>query len=250
MTAAETGGGRQPPAYQRLSDDLRAKLTEGYFAPEERMPTELELAREYGLSRQTVRRAFLDLVSEGLVHRVPGRGTFPSNFVRHGHYLRSIGAIEDLQSFAGTEMELIQRIELVADEESSRRLELGSKVVAKLALRRFYEGKPFSVTYVYLSPVLGQRLAEADALPRKGAGTVIGVLEGFVPGSIAGANQTITAVAIPADVAALIEYKAGGPGLRAERLYYDSEDKPVELAVSYYNPDRYTYRLQMRRRTS
>lgn len=246
MTA---GKERRAPAYRRLSADLRAKLISGAFEAGERLPTESELAAEYGVSRQTVRRAFLDLVSEGLVYRVPGRGTFPSNFVRRGHYLRSIGAIEDLQAFVGTEMELLQPIELVPEEEFARRLGLGSRVVARLVLRRFYEERAFSVTYVYLSPDLGQRLAGADALPQRGPGTVIGALESFMPGTVAGADQSITAVDLPEEVARLIGCEPGRGGLRAERLYYATTGEPVELAISYYNPDRYTYQVQMRRRT-
>lgn len=238
------------PAHQRLSEDLRVALEEGRFKTGERMPTEVDLAEKYGVSRQTVRRAFQDLVGEGLVYRVAGRGTFPTNFSQQRHYVRSIGAIEDLQAFAGTEMELLQRIELIVEEEAARILELPSKVVAALALRRLYEDAPFGLTHVYLPPELGQRLAESEALPTKGIGTVIGTLESLMPGTIAGANQVITAVKTPPDVAPLIDHEAGEPCLRADRTYFDTEGTPVELATSFYNPERYAYRLQMRRRTT
>ena len=248
MTHSEQGR-RAVPAHQRLSDDLRLALSEGRFDAGERMPTEAELAEAYGVHRQTVRRAFQDLVAEGLVYRVQGRGTFPTDFSAHGHYVRSIGDIEDLQAFVGTEMELLQRIELMPEEEAAGRLKLQSKVVAALALRRLYEDRPFALTHVYLSPSLGQRLAESEALPVKGPGTVIGTLEKLMPGSIAGAEQIITAVSAPPDVAPLIDYEAGQPCLRAERIYFDTTGAPVELAISFYNPERYAYRLQMRRRT-
>lgn len=212
------------------------------------MPTEAELARKYRMHRQTVRRAFQDLVAEGLVYRVPGKGTFPSNFPTRGHYVRSIGAIEDLQAFPDTEMEMLQQIELMPEEEAAARLELPSKAVAALALRRLYEDVPFGLTHIYLPPELGLRLAEAEVLPTKGPGTVIGTLENLMPKTISGANQVISAALTPPDVAPHIEHEAGQPCLRAERLYFDSEGTPIELAISFYNPDRYAYRLQMRRR--
>lgn len=237
------------PAYQRVSDELRSGLEKGSFTQEQAMPTEAELARTYGVSRQTIRRAFQELVSEGLVYRVPGRGTFPSNFLRHGHYLRSIGTIEDLQAFAGTRMELLQRIELASDEEMAGRLELSSSVVAALRLRRLYEGIPFGVTAIYLPPELGQRLAGSKALADKQSGTVIGVLESFLDSTIAGANQIITVGTASPETAPLIELEVGEPCLRAERTYFDTEGRPVEVAINHYNPDRYSYRLQLRRRS-
>lgn len=238
------------PVHQRLSEDLRSALAEGRFKAGERMPTEAELAERYGVSRQTVRRAFQDLVSEGLVYRVPGKGTFPSSFPRPGHYLRSIGTVEDLQAFAGSEMELLQRIELRSDEEAAHRLELPSKVVAVLALRRLYEDLPFGLTHIYLPPHLGQRLAEDDALPLRGPGTVISHLERFLLKPIAGVNQIITSAPAPPDVAPLIDYEAGQHCMRIERTYFSTDGTPIELAISFYNPDLYTYQIQMRRRAT
>jgi GntR family transcriptional regulator len=237
-------------AYQRLAEDLRTALFEGRFKVGERMPTEAELAEMYGVHRQTVRRAFHDLVADGLVARIPGRGTFPTSFATRDHYVRSIGNIEDLQAFVGTEMELLHQIELRTDEEAAGRLGLQSKVVAAIALRRLYEGVPFGFTRVYLPPNLGLRLAESESLPTKGPGTVIGALAKLIPETIAGANQNITAVPVPADIAPLIDYETDQPCLRAERTYFDTTGTPIEVAVSFYNPHRYVYRLQMRRRTT
>lgn len=184
-----------------------------------------------------------------MVYRVAGRGTFPSNFLRHGHYIRSIGTIEDLQAFAETQMELLQRIELTSEEEMAGRLELSSSVVATLQLRRLYEGIPFGLTDVYLPPELGQRLVESDTLANKRSGTIIGTLEGFLDSTIAGANQVITVGTTSPEIAPLIELEVGAPCLRAERTYFDSEGMPVEVAINHYNPDRYSYRLQLRRRS-
>lgn len=242
-------GGSGVPAHQRLSEGLRSGLMSGRFAQNEKLPTEAELAREFGISRQTVRRAFQDLVSEGLVYRVPGRGTFPGRFLRRGHYVRSIGAVEDLQAFAATEMEILRPMELVRDEVAAAKLGLDSKVVASLALRRLYEGVPFGFTRISLPPKLGQRLVEEGILPERGDGTVIGALEGFVSGGVEVVDQDVTTAPIPPEAAAHIGCEPGQHGLMTERIYFDAHNNPVELAVSHYNPDRYTYRIQLQRRT-
>ena len=84
------------PAYQRLSRELRQQISAGTYRDGIQLPTESELAQHHGVSRQTVRRAFHDLVAEGIVYRVPGRGTFVTE--NSGRYLRHLGSIEDLMN--------------------------------------------------------------------------------------------------------------------------------------------------------
>ena len=47
----------QVPRYYQLATILKSKITNGEFPPDSQIPTELELANQYGLSRITVRQA-------------------------------------------------------------------------------------------------------------------------------------------------------------------------------------------------
>ena len=213
------------------------------------MPTEAELGEEHGVSRHTVRQAFQDLVADGLVHRVPGRGTFVTSLSKRGRYLRLMGTLEEIMSWPGTEMEVLDPVELREEPVAAARLELpDSEEVAALLVRRLYEGLPFVVTRVYLPPQPGERMRD-EGLPANGPGTVIGTIERFISSPVAGVGQDIVAIPAPADVSATIDCQPGEAILRAERLYHDVDGIPVEFAVSHYNPRRYSYRLQMRRST-
>ena len=64
------------PVYYQLKQLLQEQILHGQLKPGERIPTEAELCVRYRLSRTPVRRALLELASEGLVVRTPGRGTF------------------------------------------------------------------------------------------------------------------------------------------------------------------------------
>ena len=64
------------PPYIRLANRLRSQIRDNALAPGDCIGTEVQLARESGLSRMTVRRAVQMLVDEGLVERRPGRGVF------------------------------------------------------------------------------------------------------------------------------------------------------------------------------
>lgn len=242
--------GRSTPAYKHLYRKLRDALENGEFRDGRRVPTEAELQQQYGVSRHTVRQAFQDLVAEGLVYRVPGRGTFATPLSEHGRYLRSIGSVEDLMVWADTDVELLRPISVEEDKESARLLGLPTREVSMLMMRRYHGGLPFALTRIYLTPELGTSLGEknifADAIPNA---TVIATIEPLLPHPIAGVSQELTAVPAPADMAGMIGYSPGEPCLRVQRLYFDTCGIPVELAISHYHPGRYTYRIELRRRT-
>jgi DNA-binding GntR family transcriptional regulator len=62
--------------WQQVADDLRAEMNSGELETDARLPGELELADQYGVSRDTIRRAIQELVSEGRLVVLHGRGTF------------------------------------------------------------------------------------------------------------------------------------------------------------------------------
>ncbi len=66
----------EPPKYSRLRSSLMAEISAGHLAPGEALPTEIDLARNYGVGRNTVRQALAEMEREGFVRRIRGKGTF------------------------------------------------------------------------------------------------------------------------------------------------------------------------------
>ncbi|MFI9553661.1 GntR family transcriptional regulator [Nonomuraea endophytica] len=64
--------------FQRITDELAAKLSASEYEHDVPLPSETQLAQEYGVAKGTVRRALDALRGRGLVYTVPGRGTYPS----------------------------------------------------------------------------------------------------------------------------------------------------------------------------
>src|SRR5690606_6038063 len=64
------------PLYQRLRDAFQTRIASGEWKPGGPIPTEAELTREYGVAIGTIRKAVDTLVSDGLLQRSQGRGTF------------------------------------------------------------------------------------------------------------------------------------------------------------------------------
>ncbi|WP_052865422.1 GntR family transcriptional regulator [Streptomyces niger] len=236
-------------AYQQLADDLRTDLAVDRYPKGVRLPTEAELAEKYRVSRQTVRRAFHDLVAEGLVYRVPGRGTFAAP--RDGRYLRRFGSVDDLMGLSlDTTMQLTGPLRRRVDIDAAGRLRLDSDVVHTLAFRRLHDDVPFCHTTVWLPPDVGETLADVAQLAEAGARstfTIIGLLDDRLDSPITEAEQSITVAPAPAAVAAELACEPGHPLLRIDRLYTTSEGRRVELAISYFLPEQYSYRVRLRR---
>jgi len=68
----------KPPKYLQLKDQLLSWIAGGRFRPGDKVPSENELAEQFGFSRQTVRQAIGELESEGWLAREQGKGTFVS----------------------------------------------------------------------------------------------------------------------------------------------------------------------------
>ena len=60
----------------QVADDLRADIDSGDLPPGARLPSEAEMAEQYGVSRDTIRRATAELAGAGLLVVLHGRGTF------------------------------------------------------------------------------------------------------------------------------------------------------------------------------
>ena len=66
------------PLYLQLRDKLLGMIHEGAYAPHEKLPSERKLAKQYRLSRATVRLALAELLQSGVIYSRVGKGTYVS----------------------------------------------------------------------------------------------------------------------------------------------------------------------------
>jgi GntR family transcriptional regulator len=88
------------PLYFQLRQAVLREIREGGLAPGDRLPTEAEMERRYGVSRSTIRQALNDLAAEGLIHRIQGKGTFVgSPKIQHVPVLTSFSELLRAQGY-------------------------------------------------------------------------------------------------------------------------------------------------------
>jgi len=241
----------RPVAYRTLAAQIRNAIRNGEYADGRQLPTEEQLAASYSVSRQTVRRAMQDLVSEGIIYRVAGRGTYP--VAEQDRYVNHFGSVEELMALSlDTECQVISPLQRKVDVEAASRLRLGSDEIFTVTFIRRHADVPFCYTSVYLPPRVGQLLTgfgELATAGRRSRVTVIGLIDVRTGGSVVTAEQSVSAAGAPAVAARHLGCDAGQPLLRIDRLYFDGEDTPVELAISHFDPEHYSYRVKLRRRS-
>jgi GntR family transcriptional regulator len=190
-----------------------------------------------------------DLVSEGLVYRVPGRGTFPAP--RDSRYLRQFGSVEDLMALSlDTRLELVRPLQRRVDLAAAGRLRLDSDVVCSVDFRRLHDGLPLCFTRVCVPPDVGRLLVDVPELHEVGATsehTVLGLLDARLESPVLEAEQSISVGGVPPEASGALDTPDGQPVLRIDRLYTDAAARPVELAVNWFHPDHYSYRVRLRR---
>lgn len=60
----------------QVRDELRARIAHGTYRPGQVMPSETTLVQEFGVARNTIRKAIKALREEGLITTVPHLGSF------------------------------------------------------------------------------------------------------------------------------------------------------------------------------
>jgi DNA-binding GntR family transcriptional regulator len=150
-------------------------------------------------------------------------------------------------------MQVVEPLHVLASLDVADQLQAGDDMVMAMSFLRLHEGVPFCFTRVHLPMELGRRLRELPELAdlaepgARGRITVISLVERVSEHPIHSALQNATAEAATADMARRLGCGTGLPVLRIDRLYRDRELRPLELAVNHFNPDRYSYRLQLQR---
>lgn len=222
--------------HEQVREYVRALVTGE--APGSPAPSERELVHRFGVARMTVRQAMDALVVEGLLERIPGRGTFVARPKRGNSTV--MGFTEDM-SRRGLQAEsqtlLARREQAGPGVARALGVNEGDPVVHWRRLRRA-DGVPMCVEDAYLI----ERLFP-DFLPNGIPASLYDYLRGQDL-SPTWAEDSVSADIVTSEEATLLEVEPGSPVLRTQRRAL-SGDKVVEISRMAYRADRYTFRVQL-----
>ncbi len=215
------------PYYEQLFGILRDRIAEGSFETDERLPSEHELCREFGLSRATVRQTLAKLETEGYAKRVARRGMFASMPEESSGW-----TVQDTQGFLelqlrhgrnGVDTQVLDARPLLppAHARESLRVSADAEVFALERVRSRDGQLAMYSTNWFPGPAGSAIAAAADVLDGSGSANSTLRAAGFVT---SGARRVVESLPAPAVVAQHLRIGVDRPVLRIRSLSWDQND--------------------------
>ncbi|GAC1408584.1 MAG: GntR family transcriptional regulator [Actinomycetota bacterium] len=236
--------GAPVPFYAQLAEILREQIANGLFGPGDILPAESELCSDYRLSRTVVRQALNELVSEGLVQKEKGRGTFVSEPKIADIVVQELrGFSEEVGARGATIGTTILRQEIVPSPvwvSEYLGIPEGSSIV-HLSRVRTGDGDPIVKVDTYLPCPRFKKLATIDLSSRSLYETLDTVFH-VRPG---GGWRRIEAVIASRELADALSADIGSPMLELTAVTTEKSGKPFELFRAYYRGDRTSFEVRV-----
>jgi len=231
------------PLYQQLEATLRAQIESGQYGTHARLPSERDLANEFGVSRMTVRQALDALVQAGLIYGKVGKGTFVSEPKINQQLATLTGFSEDMQRRGQTpSSRVLKAVVLPATKDVAAALQLDPKArVFNLVRVRLANDAPLAVENDYLPAHLCPDLLHHDF----SRASLYDVLREQYGWRLVRAQQSIEARLANDEELKLLELKAPAPILAMERITIVEQGFPIEYVRSAYRGDRYKFSARL-----
>lgn len=232
------------PIYYQLKQIIIDKIQNGELKANDKLPTEEEFCKQYGISKAPVRQALSDLEDENYIYKIRGKGSYVlSGYIKQkGDKLRSFtDGIIALGHTPGAQ--LIEKKMVKADFETARNLGIaeGEEVLTVIRLR-FIDGEIYSLNYSYFSLRMFPELNEVDF----GAASIIEEIRNKLGTEMTVANVILEATATTDQMSNLLKRKVGSPLLLMNRTTYfkiNQLEQPLEFVRVYFVPEKYKFEV-------
>lgn len=230
------------PKYYILKQKIIQMIENEEVSEGETIPSEHELVAKYDISRITVRRAIDELVNEGYLYRVHGKGTF----VKGNTYeqdLFSMASCTDAIIDLGLEpgRKLINQQIIKCDKQRARKLQISDNTNIFELHRVYYaDGEALNTTIATLPYKYFKDIEKYDF----GQESLYKILEEKFDVKITRATRTFEAMIAYGDVADYLEVDQGQPVLLFSGITYgilNGKEVPVEVFKCHYRTDKFKF---------
>lgn len=233
--------------WQKLANKLARRIGTGYYPVGGLLPTEAELCRTEGLSRNTVRAALAELKGCGLITRRPHEGTRVVSSGGAENFHQKISSLEDIDRFAHAYRREITDVQLVTADDRLAHVINCRRGMQFLRFTNLRHGEdaddPYVVyTKVFVNPAYVDLVREAGKRPDE---LIVKLIEDLYGKRCVKVTQSIQAVSLPEVAAKKLGAVVGEPALRILRHYLDAKNRILEISVSYHPGRRYAINMTL-----
>lgn len=230
------------PLHAQFENIIRSRIDNEDWTVNSCIPSENELSRIYGISRVTVHTVLNRIVSDGLLYRVPGKGTFVATPKIEGAPLTHIGIQSQLEKMGyTTTTKVIELSRSLTNNRIIRQFNMVNPFEIYIIKRlRLLENIPFSYHVSYIPVKLFEGIEKEDFETRQ----LCDIIEKTFHTPIAHRTETLEVISATPELAELFAIKASSPLLLLENMAYNTENVPIEYSTVTFRGDRIKIKLQ------
>ncbi|MEH7124184.1 GntR family transcriptional regulator [Bacillus sp. JJ1503] len=227
---------REPLHYQ-IRKILRQRINDGVY--QNMLPGELDLMKEFSVSRATIREAISGCVQEGLLVRIQGKGTFVSKKPVQDWLGYLYGFSETMEELGFNPTAKVIKSSQVEDSEISKILKTDNLYLIERL--RLINGEPIALEITYFPYEIGIRMADNDNL------VFYSFIEQELGITLERAEQSISAMVATQNEAKHLNISVGHPLLNISRVTYSDRDELIQVARIIYRGDQYKLNIDLKR---
>jgi GntR family transcriptional regulator len=235
----------KPVAYHtQVYEALEKLITTKRLRAGDQLPGEPKLCQIFGVSRPVIRQALDQLMRDGLVTRVMGKGTFVTEpKIREGLVGSLTGFHEDMirQGYTPVSRTLKQALIPATEKIAAHlRLPVGTEVI-ELRRLRFVNNSPIQLLSTYLPATLCPIVLHADFTYQ----SLYALLRTECGVTIASGKRSIEAVLANKEEARLLEIPLGAPLILLDSVTYDDSGRAIEYYHAVHRSDRARFEVDL-----
>jgi GntR family transcriptional regulator len=230
------------PLYYQLETIFRNKIASGEWTVGSKIPNENDLAKDYGVCVVTVKQALSILVTEGIISRKRGVGTYVEKQAKgdtfhplEGSFKQAVENLTVATRIKVFDYNIITPPQYVADK---LKIDIDDNV---LCFKRLYFSNskiPFSFSVHYVQEIFGRYLNKKEL--KKDCPAYL--IDKQSPVKVGSAKQILIGSIADDYLSELFSVNVGFPILKVERTVFSTKEEPLVYVDTYYRADKYVFR--------
>lgn len=234
---------KKQAVFQDIAEKIAQRVNDGTYVTSQKLPSDYDLAEEFQCSRLTVRKAIDLLISQNILVKERGKGTY---VMKQPKIQSGSGGLQSFTETAKaqgkkTRTEVLQ-VEIVKEVPLKIRqmfADYGNEAMVYLSRLRYFDDEPMTVENLYILKRYLQN--ESGELPQAQlASSLYEIIEENI--EIGYAHQEVEAVISRPDIAKLLHVSEDDPMLLVHSMTYSPSAKPILFDTSFYRADQYTFK--------